>query len=172
MFCPKCGNENPDSAQFCLSCGAPTANGGVETPLNWAKFLGYFALWLSAVLNLITGIVTMTGSQYDGLSTMVYAMFPGMKTIDIIYGLLCIGIAAVAAYSALGIIKRKKYVIKMIPELYSGVSIMVLLYVILASVITSINVVTTSTVINIFVSAVMAIVNSIYFKKREHIFVN
>lgn len=32
MFCPKCGNQNPDDAAYCMKCGAQLRSNGQSTP--------------------------------------------------------------------------------------------------------------------------------------------
>lgn len=138
--------------------------------LGWAKFLGYFALWLGAVINLASGISAMTGGQYEGQADLVYSVFSSLKGIDTIYGLLCIVVAVIDVIAAVCIIKRKKLAIIMVPVIYGLSSIMVLGYSIVVSGIIGNSSVVTSSILNIAVSAVMCVVNFIYFNNRKNIF--
>ena len=43
VFCSKCGEKMPDSANFCLKCGVRTAKGiedGVPIPQDWLAHIG------------------------------------------------------------------------------------------------------------------------------------
>ena len=60
MYCNSCGTEIEEGATFCTNCGAPVgqAQSQVEAQpqqpelgMKWANFLGYFALWLGAIVN-------------------------------------------------------------------------------------------------------------------------
>ncbi|MCQ2081214.1 MAG: zinc ribbon domain-containing protein [Lachnospiraceae bacterium] len=176
MFCPKCGKENQEGVKFCISCGEPlggtTAAYAYDTPLNWAKFLGYFALWLSALLNFIGGVSAFGGSQYGDLKGLVYNIFPGMRAVDIIYGLLCIALAGLGGYCAYGIIMHKKFVVNYIPLLYAAAAGIVFVYSLVATIVVGQSCFSASIIVNIIVSVVMVFVNSVYFNKRKHIFVN
>ena len=43
MFCPKCGAQNPDSSQFCASCGTPLTQAGQNPPGDPGQQPGYGA---------------------------------------------------------------------------------------------------------------------------------
>lgn len=65
MYCPKCGTENPDGAEFCTNCGNQlsrrvVADGPVDT-IEYAGFWRRFAATIidSILLNIVTMIVGM-----------------------------------------------------------------------------------------------------------------
>ena len=125
MFCSSCGAQIPDGSTFCPKCGtnltagaAPNAGmnrpvpqaqpdqfGGM--PMKWHKFLVYFALWASGILNILTGIFTMSGGQYEGDAEKVYYVFRGMKTLDTVYGLVVIVIGVLLLFTAYRLLKLK-----------------------------------------------------------------
>ena len=78
MYCPKCGNENPDNTQSCNTCGvvfgaAPAADEPI-TPktsgLAIAAFilgiLGFFSCALTAIPAIICGIISLIKIEKSG----------------------------------------------------------------------------------------------------------
>jgi len=55
MYCQSCGEENPDSAAFCISCGNPF--GELTAPSKSAEFAGYAGFWLRWVAAIIDSII-------------------------------------------------------------------------------------------------------------------
>ena len=196
MFCPKCGLEIPDGSKFCTRCGAallstqqasaqpetgssamnhnnqPYQPDAMKYPMNWYKFLIYFALFASAVLNAISGIIYMTGGQYEGYASMVYAFYGSLKTLDIIMGILCIAVAVFAILTRFSLAKFQVNGPRNLYVLYIVNFCLVLIYAIAIGAITGINVFTASIVANLITSIVMVVVNYIYFNKRKELFVN
>lgn len=146
-------------------------------PMNWHKFLVYFALWAGAVLNVIYGIITLTGGQYGIYKELVYAVIPGLKAPDIIYGISLIGLGGFGFYVAASMLKFKKGAPKLLQYLYIAAAALSVLYVIIAVIILSkysgdLGSVIASVAVTLVIAVVMVIVNNIYYKKREHLFVN
>ena len=116
-YCSNCGNPTSDDNQkFCLKCGTAlqtsSENGSFNNtqtaynqgaitpqhPMNWFKFLIYFALFFGAFLELCFAINYMSGSIYfsqtNGQVTadMVYGMYGApLKIVDVLYGILLLG---------------------------------------------------------------------------------
>lgn len=188
MFCPKCGSQIPEGSKFCTHCGTSTAQSGAnaptgmnygaqtqeyEYPMNWYKFLIYFALFASALLNVISGIMTMVGSQYQGLADYVYLYFGGgLKALDIIMGIIQIAIAALAILTRFSLAKFEAKGPKLVMLLYLVNAVVSLFYVVVASAITGMNLFDASTIISIIVSIAMLVANRVYFTKRQSLFVN
>lgn len=117
-YCPKCGTEVrrvppiQTRGQICGGCGAVIEEGGrfcpvcgkeiknIETkpskPMKWYKFVIWVQLFLSAVLNLGTGIRYLTGTIYGKSASTVYFLYSGLKPLDILMGLLSIAAAVLA----------------------------------------------------------------------------
>lgn len=55
-------------------------------PMKWHKFLIYFSLWLSAILFITAGIGYLSGTNYGDQIDAVYSSYPGLKTIDLVFG--------------------------------------------------------------------------------------
>lgn len=144
--------------------------------MGWYKFLVYFALFASCVINVIGGLSTMTGMIYRGERDLVYMFFGGMRVVDLLIG------AAMLAMAVLSIIVRQKlaqfrkdgpfYLL-----ILYGTSIAAsVLYLILATAIVGewflTPELTSQYICTIGISVLMIVVNHIYFKKRASLFVN
>lgn len=148
-----------------------------EQGMKWHKFLVYFSLWAGAIYNFVNGIKFMTGAQYEGKKDLVYAVIPNLKAPDIFFGFICVVVGIMAAVTAVSLLKYKASGPKLLTTTYIVGVAGSLIYVIMASsVLSKYNVdlssVYSSASVNIIVSVAMIIVNSIYYKKRAHLFVN
>ncbi|MCD7749647.1 MAG: zinc ribbon domain-containing protein [Oscillospiraceae bacterium] len=143
-----------------------------QPSMAWFKFIIWVQLFLSALTNLASGITIVTGAQYGDYADRVYYVFALLKPLDMVYGLLCIVMGAAALYIRFQLSSFKRRA----PALYLGyiaVSIIVpLLYIILASVIIGGFAGDSSTIASLITSVVLLIINQVYFKKRQHLFVN
>lgn len=186
-FCQYCGNEIPDDSKFCPNCGATldvqrTAfqpNSHMDygydatLPMNWYKFLIYFALFLGALSNANTGIQMVTGGHYDGYASYVYSYFPVLKTIDIVMGIACIAIAVFAIVVRQKLANYKMDGPKMLLYLYLANMAISLVYVLLLMMIVGSEFVDFTLILpSVVVSVIMIFVNKTYFDKRSHLFVN
>ena len=68
-----------------IRMGTPAYGMGQGQKMGWFKFIIYFQLFASAVINAALGITAFTGSHYDGKAELVYAFFPGMSAVDKVY---------------------------------------------------------------------------------------
>ena len=159
---------------------ATTLDGNVvdSTKMKWYKFIIYFQLFANAVLNGVMGFLLLSGLIWkiysNGYITagMVYAFFPGLHAIDIIFGLLMIAIAVWAIFIRFGLAKfekgsPKKYLIFLVANV-----VFLVLYVICASIAIGAYAGSMSTWISVITSVVLIVVNYVYFKKRSGMFVN
>lgn len=147
-----------------------------DMPMKWFKFIIFFQLFASAVVNVINGIMAFTGAQYsvdgENLSELVYAFYPSLKAVDIIYGLLCLALAGCAIYVRQLLAKYKTDAPKMYLIFLAAQVVVGLVYVILLSVITGESLASVETYTSIITSVVLIIINKIYFDKRAHLFNN
>ncbi len=149
-------------------------------PMNWYKFLIYFALFAGAVLNLISGIMQLTGAQYDGAAELVYAYFGSLKVIDILFGLATIGAAIYGVYVRFELAKLKKGAPQKLTILYILVVAISVIYLIAVAVVLSSantgiglgDLMSPSVIGSLIGSAAMIVINKIYFDKRASLFVN
>lgn len=144
-------------------------------PMGWYKFLIYFSLFAGAVMNLITGIMMLSGSHYGENSALVYAMIGDLKEFDSVMGIVAIGLAVFGIFTRFQLSGYKKSGPMMVMILYIAVAVYNAAYVIgLQNILPSLvsgYVDFTSSYSSIASSIVFAIVNYIYFKKRAHLFV-
>ncbi len=155
----------------------PYGNGiNTELPMNWFKFLINFALWASGILNIINGLMVLTGAHYNiygsGNADLVYAFYRGMKTCDVIYGLLIILVGAFAIYTRFMLAKFRKCGPLCLYIIYGIQAAMSLLYTLIVGVLIDQSAFSADIVASIITGIVMIIINVVYFKKRSHLFVN
>lgn len=150
--------------------------GGV--PMKWHKFLAYFAMWFSALGNLIMGIQCLTGSQYGSSvdARLVYQVFPSLKTADVLYGIILIATAVLAAYTAYSLLKLKKGAPSLLTVLYVVNAVASILYIIMVisanGDYTDVSELISTAVVGVITSIVMIIINRVYYGKRMQFFVN
>ncbi|PHU33767.1 zinc ribbon domain-containing protein [Pseudobutyrivibrio ruminis] len=176
MFCNNCGTQLEEGAAFCPNCGGSV--GVAPAPqlgLKWAHFLSYFALWLGALLNVIVAFTVFTGSIYSAQgieAEYVYAVFPGLKPVDMIYGVALLVLAVLGVITAVSIIKYKKNAGTLVCAMYLVSAIVAFIYLVGASSVLGQFAGNSSSVASIIVGIVMFFVNKIYFGNRKDIFVN
>lgn len=145
-------------------------------PMKWYKFLIYFVLFASAVVNAIAGFSYITGGQYGDYKELVYKVFPALKGVDVIYGLAALAIAALAIYTRMRLAGYYKNGPQLLNTLYiAAISVSLVYLIIVTIVINSSQNITefeapSSSYASIAVSAAILIANSTYFKKRAHLF--
>ncbi len=143
--------------------------------MKWFKFIIYFQLFASAALNLLNAFQLFTGAQYEGQAERVYLLFPGLKTADLLYGALCLVMAALAIFARFRLAKFRQNGPKLYYTLLIVAIVGALLYLFLASSALSVSfaeLMDSSVSGSLIGSAVLLIVNRIYFGKRMDLFVN
>ena len=162
------------------SYGSASSGGQNIYPMKWHKFLVDFSLWVGAILNLYNGIIALTGKQYEAQgvrASLIYSYFPSLKTGDVIYGVLLIGLAAVTVITALKLLKFKKGAPMWLKMLYLLGLIASIFYVtIVTSALKNYNADTSEFVGNAVILAIISVamiaINHVYYGKREAMFIN
>ncbi len=179
MYCGKCGCETPSGMEYCPACqlqiDAQTRQPEsqvVNMPMKWYSFLVYFSLFLSMIINIISGIGTMTGNQYLGYTAEVYGTFPAMKYLDIAMGIYSIAFGLLALVVRTHLVRFSKKAISLVTLFYSLPIISSILYAAASSFVLGQNCFTASIIAPIIGQIIMLVCNIIYFKKRSHLFVN
>ncbi len=146
-------------------------------PMKWYKFLIYFSLILTGLSNMYTGVQAVMGMQYGTKeqSAQVYAVYPGLHILDIVYGVLLIILGVfvfivrqqLAGYRA----KGPKYLLIM----YIASLVLEIFYIGVGSLLSGVNLLTSSEsgimlISSILVSLFMIGANKVYFDKRAHLF--
>jgi len=149
---------------------------GPSVGLKWAHFLGYFALWISALVNIYSAVSYFTGAQYELLGTTaerVYETFGnGLKYADLFCGIGLVAIAVLAAMAATAIVRYKSTAGTLLGWAYVLNAIVPLAYLTMFSTVVGVNAFTAKAVVSIALSLAFVFINKIYFDKRKHIFVN
>ncbi len=153
-----------------------TNYGNQQLGMNWFKFIIYFQLFVTAITGVVNGFRIMTGLHY-GLDSVeveiVYLFYSGLKTLDIVTGIMLILIGIFAIFTRFMLAGYKKSG----PPMYLGLqiaNILISIVYIIAfySILDSIEDINSSTFVSLIVSIVLLIINVIYFNKRKHLFVN
>ncbi len=194
-YCTQCGTPTEDDNQLvCTQCGHSFYNDApAYMPMAWFKFLIYFSLFAGAVLNALSGIFLLTGITYkmSGFSAgQFYDMYgAGYIALGIIYGFFCIGFAAYQIVVRTKLAAYKKSGPKMLINMYfigsaTGILYTVAEFLIVSSqynIFTVLDPASLGTAIGSFIGSIIGsiiscvvfvICNSIYFKKRAHLFTN
>lgn len=140
--------------------------------MKWYQFIIYLPLLIGAILNIFMSLSFITGTRYLNNTNAVYATYNGLQAIDIIYGLISIGISiwALTIY-----VHMKKFRTKA-PQ-YTNI------YLIIRTAITAIYSIAfigitgvadsfSSDLVSVVVWISMIIYNKKYFAERESFFVN
>ena len=183
QICRRCGTVLPEGSLFCPECGCqvsgqpsfapgPRESYSPETPLKWFKFIIYVQLFLSALGNLVAGIQLLTRLAYGGLWASIYTFYPALRPVDAVMGVLSLGLMVLALVVRQKLAKFRRGA----PKLYLiwlGISVGVALFdLVAASLVLGQLVMTGSIVGGILGNVLLILLNRVYFRKREHLFVN
>ena len=143
--------------------------------MKWFKFIIYFQLFANAAVNGISALMTATGAQYQGQADKVYAALPRLRTLDLVYILLLLGLVVLAIVTRMQLARFRRrgpllYYLLQIANLAVAV-----LYLLAASAISGVplsQLDLSNTIISLGLSLVMLIINIIYFGNRKDLFVN
>ena len=146
----------------------------VKLGMKWYKFLIYFLLWAGAILNFLNAIAMLTGSIYEAEGVpahTVYDVFPELKSIDLIFGILLIALSIYQIVVRFALAKFKHNAHSMLKQMYICSICWEMLYAILVT-----NAIGSSVIIEALVSSavrfVIILIDEKYFKNRAHLFTN
>lgn len=190
MICPYCSSENQESVNVCNQCGASLNDTvqsisapnnsiqNVELPMKWYKFLIYFLMFANAVSRFADGILCLIGIDGGSVFEVLFegCMFTGKyRAIDIVYGIVCIVMSGVIFYVRNKLAKFKEgaprlYIIYDIISAVFSFTYNLLIMFILENA-------ETSSIIGDVIGAIVGeslyvYFNVVYFKKRNHLFIN
>lgn len=148
-----------------------------EIGMKWYKFVVNFMLFFSAVLNLFGGIATIKGGHYvdeQGVNRAeaVYAVYSGLKTIDIVMGVFCICLAAYALFVRQMLVNKKRIAPILFIAIYVVDIVAVIFYSMAVVNVAHLSISDILDIKDIAINLVWVVINAIYFAKRKHIFVN
>lgn len=140
--------------------------------MKWFKFIIYFQLWAALLSSLSTAAGLFTGSIYDGNAELVYSLWPSLKIIGILIGILNLALGVYAVFVQRALAKFRVNGPRMY-YIFCGTSIVIsLLYALAASIIIGESAFTADVITSLVVGVVMLLVNVRYFGNRSHLFVN
>lgn len=142
-----------------------------QLPMKWHKFLCYFSLWLSAVLNIVAGIQYLNGD-----ASLVDVYVPELETPNGVYGIFAILIGILCAVTAILLLKFKKngpriLHFTLLNSAVGTVVIMVWEALILSGYGADATVLYVSAGITLVASLIVIALNKTYYNKRAHLFV-
>ena len=148
--------------------------------MKWYKFLIYFLLFAAGILNIIGGIVYLTGGQYGSAleAKLVYAVFSNLKTMDIVYGIVCIALGVFQIYTRFQLASYKAKAPSYILYMYVINGAATAIYSFVVSGMIDVLLPAESAQLSgqaigaILGAALFVWLNKIYFDKRKHLFVN
>ena len=182
MYCNKCGEPMQDGAAFCPACGASqnmsaqqsygNTNNEPDMPMKWFKFLIYFALFAGAVLNILSGLGTLSSVLIPSELETVYDSYAALKALDVFMGVAAIGLGVFGIYTRFRLSGYHSNGPKMLLLTYAASAAIQVIYIIGAYIALDGAVTMTSTFTNVAVSVAMIFINKTYFDKRAHMFKN
>ena len=152
--------------------------------MKWFKFLIYFLLFFFALINLGNAAMLFTGFHYErnqeGARDLVYSVFPKLKTIDIVFGVLFIIMAVFVIFVRFRLAGYKENGPRLLYFYFASVIVINLIYAITVKIyLNSVNpqagdaIKVFSTVWPLMIFwGLMIIVNRTYFEKRFRLFIN
>ena len=186
MFCPNCGASVNDGNSFCANCGAPLSTANAQQPqyqqplapepkMKWFKFIIYFGLFAGALVNFLSGFSLLTGSIYEGDAELVYAFFDELESIDTLVGIALIALAAFGVFVRFRLSGFYQNGPALLNATYIAAIVISIVYLMgVSSVLGDFaeGMDFSSYISSVVSSIAMVIINTIYFKKRKHLFVN
>lgn len=145
--------------------------------MAWYKFLIYFGLIASAILNIIYGLNYISGGIYfvqtngEVSAQQVYHYYgSSLQFVDSLYGFFLIIFAILAFVVRHKLAKYKPDSLIFVKIFYSIAAGVPFLYAILVSVVTG-QALAAQSITSVIVGLIILFLNIKYFKKRSHLFV-
>ena len=143
--------------------------------MKWHKFLIYFALWASAVVNLSSALQYLTGAIYGTDAAYVYAYYDGLSMLDKGMGIFLLGMAIFAIVTRFALAGFKAGAPKKLLAIYALNIVSGFAYILLASMVTGFSVgelLDTSVITSAITSVIILFYNKSYYEARKEMFVN
>lgn len=209
MICPNCGEKIPDNSLVCPVCSVSVKKQpepetpvqeepqtavakGPALPMKWHKFLVSFALWVEILFLIIAAFLTViiTALSTDPDTVAFYSEYPGVKAINLIYGISLLGCAVLGGFALYCLLKMKKgaprlYIWFLVAAascsvIYQLLEVIILRlplfstevsYYVTSSGGEGVQVRFSSPVFAFIIFAVYILLNYIYYRKRKHMFI-
>ena len=170
-------NENANGTQTMPSSQFQTVASSPRPGMKWYHFVVKVQLWIYMAVALINGIMVFTGAHYGGQTERdaVYLIYPDMKAVDIIYGIVMLGLVAFAFVTRKSLALYEERGPKSYIYLNVITAIHPLLYLTVSSLVANVplgDLINSSTVGQFLSGITLAIINTVYFRKRKDLFTN
>ena len=180
MYCAYCGTKLEENCAFCPGCGKSAVQNPALPSMKWYKFLIHFSLCFSAVMNIVSGMQYLTATAYLGYDMMPsavrahYAVYPGAQILDIVYGIVLLGLAVLAFVARVRLICFAKNGPALVYALYAGALLSSAIYSCLSFTVVgqSFAGALPSMIGAAIGQGAVLVCNYIYFNKRKDLFVN
>ncbi len=142
--------------------------------LKWHKFLIYFGLWAGAILNASNAVLCINGTQYQERSEQVYSLFPGLRTVDLVWGIVLLAICAYMIYVRFQLARFRINAPRKLSTLYIVSLACTAVYLLAFSAVThqSLGSFMGDIAASAFSSILMLFINQNYYNKRLELFIN
>ena len=173
-------NTNPAPTTTYKPASSSVLN--TDMPMKWHKFLIYFSLWAGMLVSVYKVFMVMTGERYGGenYKNMFYRVFPSLQTIDMIFIVLVAATAVLQFLTWMNLSKFRKNGPVLLTASYAGAIVSSLFYLMGTSSVLSGAGYDVSSIMgsdgmsqytsSIVASLAMIVINTIYYKKRAHLF--
>lgn len=142
-----------------------------QPKMKWFKFLIYFGLWIGALIYLSRAGIALTGADYYD-AVLLYELFPALRLLDILYGVLLLGCAAFTVYTRYALARFRRNGPTCLFVLYCAGTILTCLYSAAACTIQGYAVTEMGLGQTLLSGAIALLIHVAYFRKRQHLFVN
>lgn len=174
---PAASTEQPESAVQ-ESPVQPESTAPGAPSMSWYRFLITFGMYFGAFCCVLDAIRLFCGRQYGKQAQAVYSLIPGLKTADVIYALVLLGIAALCIYARFRLAQFKKNGPLVFLLIFMTAVIAAVIYLIVCSSLLSRfgvsfgDLLDFQTVVTFLFCILMFVLNRSYFRKRKALFCN
>ena len=188
MYCNQCGREVDIGWNVCPNCGAPISKQGVgneyyhdggnmynDRPIpqmKWYKFIIYVQIFGNVLLCLYYAYETFAWLNYGMNTKIAYEIYGGLKGLDYIMGTVYILYAVSLLFIRHQLWKYRKNAPKLYLMFYCVFAVVRILYLGMQGVIVNANFIDFQAIMDIIYPVIYIVLNHIYFKKREYLFIN
>lgn len=193
LYCPHCGSSLRESGEStppdpyagredplvqadpvnAFSGGYAADEGRPVLGMKWFKFIIYFQLFASMLMLIRDGLTAATGTHYGDDAALIYSLWPSLKAIDILYGIVCVLLVVFAFYVRMSLARYKERGSRLYLVLLVCNLVFPFLYLAAASLATGISVgeyLSAGMVAGALTSIILIFVNKKYFNNRKHLF--
>ena len=147
-----------------------------KKPMKWHNFLIYFALWLAALVMIFNAYRFFTGKIEGSAADVryIYSLWPELKGIHTVMGILCTGAAVLALITRFALAGFKRNAIALLSAVYLCNALVNPLYTLMIKLFTSVptdGMFSASLFSGVAVPIAMIFINRDYYAKRADLFV-